>query len=75
MDCAEIDRIAHSVCKEFGLECEIVTAPVPTDPHRWRLEIRRDDQPHQVSVVSLYCGSSTSPSLIRDSLKRQLNLG
>ena len=75
MDCADIERIAHSVCQEYGLGCAIVTTAVPTDPTRWRLEIRRDDQPHQVAVVSLYCGSNTSPSLIRDSLKRQLKLG
>ena len=55
--------------------CTIAITPQPDDAHRWRLQVRRDDRPHQVAVVSLYCGAATSPALIRDSLKRQLKLG
>jgi hypothetical protein len=74
MDSNGIHRIARSVCDEYGLGGTISVAPHATELHRWRLEIRRDDQPNQVSVVSLFCTPTTSPVFVRDSLKRQLAL-
>jgi hypothetical protein len=73
MKSIDVERIAQSVCKEFGLRCAIDATPDPNDPNIWRVQVRRDGTP-EVFSISVFCGPGASPVSIRESLKRQLEL-